>query len=143
MLNLPAFSPYSFAPSLLRRTEIFLQTRPPSRGVHSHYHILRPADLFTGQIHDLQPKNLHIRRELQTFRRLPKSGAIVLSSKTEFEKLMDLSVSERSKLLDQIQVWDEDVANFKGRDLWITALEGCCLGKPAFRDDVSVFSMNF
>lgn len=56
---------------------------------------------------------------------------------------MDLSVSERSKLLDQIQVWDEDVANFKGRDLWITALEGCCLGKPAFRDDVSVFSMNF
>ncbi|KAL6707516.1 hypothetical protein ACN47E_004086 [Coniothyrium glycines] len=138
--RLPAFSPYSFAPSLLRRTEIYIQTRPHNQPTSAHFHMRRPADLFAGQLFDLRPSNLHVRHEHQTFRRLPRSGAMVMSTRTELQKLTDLSIHESRELLKEIEAWDEGAAAIKGRDLWITAVEGYCFGKPIFRDDATVFS---
>ncbi|KAF1844315.1 uncharacterized protein K460DRAFT_379282 [Cucurbitaria berberidis CBS 394.84] len=140
ILKLSDLSPYSFAPSLMSRTETYIQTRPDRRTLGDVLHIQRPADFFAGNIFNLTPKDLLVRRETQIFRRLPKSAAIVFSSKTSTTRLVELSRIERRELLREVEGWNEDVARFKGRDLWITAVEGYCLGKPVFRDDTTVFS---
>ncbi|CAO2652554.1 Nn.00g008370.m01.CDS01 [Neocucurbitaria sp. VM-36] len=140
ILTLPDLSPYSFAPSLLTRTEIFIQTRPDKRTLSSLLFTQRPADFFSGNIFNLAPADLLVRRETQTFRRLPKCGAVVISTRTGTRGLAELGRGERRELLEEVRGWGEDGARFKGRDLWITAVEGFCLGKPVFRDDVTVFS---
>lgn len=101
--------------------------------------IQRPADFFSGSIYSLLPINLYIRYEHQAFRMLPKTGAIVMSTKTELKKLTELEGrGEKHELMKEIRGWDEEEATFKGRDLWIRAVRSWCEGRDVWHDDRTV-----
>jgi hypothetical protein len=65
-----------------------------------------------------------VRREVQTFRALPGSGAVVVSTKTELERLMNLGETERRELLAEIGMWGEQEKRVKGWELWEEVAEG-------------------
>lgn len=79
-----------------------------------------------------------MRREHQIFRRLPKSGAIVFSTRTELQKLINLNLQEKRDLVKEIRGWDEVVATRKGLELWQRAVIGYCEGRRIFKDDETV-----
>jgi hypothetical protein len=123
------------------RTSLFLQTRSSTSPLSSFLHISRPADFFSGHVHNLNPSTLYVRREHQSFRLLPKSGAMVVTTRTELSKLMEVeSKADKAALIEEVMSWDEHEASFKGRDLWITALKGWCEDRLPFNDDCTVFS---
>ncbi|KAH7080964.1 hypothetical protein FB567DRAFT_595290 [Paraphoma chrysanthemicola] len=125
--------------TLFTRTSTYIQTRAAKVPLSDALFIQRPVDLFSGNISNLVPSNLYVRREFQTFRLLPSSGAVVMSTRTEFKKLTDLSVRwEKAELMSEIGEWDEHEASFKGRDLWIRAVRAHCEGTDVFRDDETV-----
>lgn len=59
-----------------------------------------------------------IRRERQTFRRLPKSGALVFTVKTTLTPLQDLDEEELLGLKREMESWPTEVATYKGRHVW-------------------------
>jgi hypothetical protein len=136
ILNLP------YTPSTLyTRTSLFIQTRSCTTPLSTSLHISRPADFFSGSVQHLVPQNLYVRREYQSFRQLPKSGAVVMMTRTDLSKLMDIEDRQgKTGLIAEIRGWDEDEATFKGRDLWIRAVASWCEGGSAFRDDMTVFT---
>lgn len=95
-------------------------------------------DLFAGNTNDLNPYILTIRCETQTFKVLPKTGSVVMTTKTDLKRLSELDEVERAELMMEIKGWDEDEAIFKGRDLWIRAVSGWCTGHPGMKDDASI-----
>ena len=88
----------------------------------------------------MSPQHIIVRREHQVFRRLPKSGAIVFSTRTEVRRLTDLDVQERRELVNEIRAWDPKVALRKGKELWQRAVIGYCEGKKIWKDDVTVIN---
>lgn len=137
ILDLISTSPTS---TYTRRTT-YIQTSPcPSASLSSTLHISRAADLFAGHISALDPRLLLVRREYQTFKMLPDSGAAVMSTKTELKNLKDLDDREKEDLMVEIWAWDEEEAVFKGRELWITSVKGFCEGGLWRRDDRTVVS---
>jgi hypothetical protein len=64
------------------------------------------------------PEQVFIRRERQTFRRLPKTGAIVFAVKTSIRCITELDVNEIRSLKEEASRWPEAVANYKGRHCW-------------------------
>jgi hypothetical protein len=86
-------------------------------------------DFFSGGLNNLNPNRYVIRRERQTFRRLPKSNTIIFTAKTSMQRLTDISVSERQALKKEIEAWPAEVAKYKGRDLWGPNVYRFCDGK--------------
>lgn len=130
-----------FHDTLYTRTSLFIQTRSYTGPLSASLHIARPADFFSGDMHNLTPANLYLRREHQSFRLLPKSGAMVMTSRTELSKLMEVdSRAGKAELMEEVMNWDEHEANFKGRDLWIKAVTSWCVGGPSFNDDCTVYT---
>lgn len=76
-----------------------------------------------------------MRREHQVFRRLPKTGAVIFSTRTELKKLIELDMQERRNLVKEVRSWDEVVAMRKGLELWQRAVIGYCEGKYSFEND--------
>jgi hypothetical protein len=123
------------------RTSLFIQTRSSTVPLSSSLHISRPADFFSGHVHTLKPSALYIRHEHQSFRQLQKSGAMVMTTRTELSRLMGVeSKANKAELLKEVMSWKEHEASFKGRELWITALKGWCENREPFNDDCTVFS---
>jgi hypothetical protein len=124
---------------LFTRTITYIQTRPPFPSTSSSLHIPRPADFFSGNISSLLPTNLFVRREYTSFRLLPKCGAVVMSTRTELGKLTDV-VDRKSKreLMDEVEGWGEEEAEWKGRSLWIRAVRSWCVGGEVWHDDRTV-----
>jgi hypothetical protein len=91
--------------------------------------IQEPKDFFSGNLSSLLPQHIIIRREHQIFRRLPKTGAIVFSTRTELKKLTELDVDGRRDLVNEIRGWDREVATRKGLELWQRTVFGWCEGK--------------
>jgi hypothetical protein len=141
--DFPTLSSYGSTSGPLTRTEIYVQTSP-SHSLASTLHIVRPINLFAGTIKDLLPHELLIRTETQMFGRLPKSGAVVLTTRTTTETLKEVAermgAREKEEFLKEIDVWGVDEAKFKGRDLWITVVERVLRGESAFRDDCTVYT---
>ncbi|KAH4225140.1 hypothetical protein HBI06_024450 [Parastagonospora nodorum] len=136
ILNLP-YTPTT----LYTRHTTFIQTLSLTTPLTSTLHIPRPADFFSGGVQHLVPQNLYIRREYQSFRQLAKSGAVVMTSRTELTRLTDVAGRrEKDDLMAEIRGWGEDEAGFKGRDLWSRAVGSWCEGGSAFRDDVTVIT---
>jgi hypothetical protein len=113
----------------MERNTFFVQVDPGNVGLEDLLFIQSGKDFFPGSLMNLNPRWILIRRERQTFRRLPKSGAIVFTVKTSIQKLTDVPESERRGLVEEIKSWPEDVANYKGRDLWETQVYRYCEGK--------------
>ena len=64
------------------------------------------------------PEHIIVRGERQTFRRLPKSGAIVFGVKTTLRPLTALSVDELDSFQREVRGWPEVIATYKGRHCW-------------------------
>lgn len=134
ILSLPSLShhsPTSTAP-LLTRTTHFIQTLPshhPSASLTTQLHVLRPVDFFPGRTRNLKAEELLVRTETQTFFRLEKSGAVVMSSRARVERLMDLEEVERRELWEEVRGWGVEEARVKGREIWGRVLEALSNGK--------------
>jgi hypothetical protein len=85
---------------------------------------LRSADalcLLQPPVFEAKPTNpnhIIIRTERQTFKRLPKSGAIVFAVKTNLRRLTTLHVGELEGFVKDVRSWPEAMARYKGRHCW-------------------------
>ncbi|KAI4942622.1 hypothetical protein J4E91_010017 [Alternaria rosae] len=107
--------------------ETFIQTRPPRATLASTLHIPRLMDFFAGHIADLQPTELLVRTETQMYARLPRSGAVIVTTRTSTETLSEMkdrmSSREKEAFLREVGEWGPEEARLKGRDLWIGVVE--------------------
>lgn len=86
--------------------------------------------------HPIDIKDVIIRHERQTLRRLPKSSAILFMVRTFFTPVTDLEREPESlrELLDSCLAMPEDVAKYKARQVWLEPLQTWAeeiLGKKA------------
>jgi Protein of unknown function (DUF3445) len=99
----------------MERSNYFLETTEPDEGLRSA--LFRP-DGLNEQTPGPSIDEVLLRRERQTFRRLPRTGALVFSVKTTLETLDELPVDQLQALATEIRSWPEDMAKYKGRDVW-------------------------
>jgi len=66
----------------------------------------------------LHPSSIHIRRERQTFNRLPLSDAILFTVRTYITPLTSLGDDEFAAFMDGAGRWEADIASYKGRERW-------------------------
>ncbi|KAJ5146851.1 hypothetical protein N7526_000203 [Penicillium atrosanguineum] len=64
------------------------------------------------------PDQIIIRRERQTFRRLPRTGAILFGVKTFLTPLDELPMQELENLAKEMETWPENVGEYKGKNVW-------------------------
>ena len=99
----------------LGRVALFVQVIDPNESMSD---ILCQLEAPSGRKKPGHPGNVLIRRERQTFRRLPKSRAVLFTVKTELEKLTEVKAKDLQELATEIRSWPAEVANYKGRDQW-------------------------
>ncbi len=59
-----------------------------------------------------------VRRERQTFRRLPTSGAVLFTVRTFMTPLVELSIEELKALRSQVMGWEDEIKVYKGWGIW-------------------------
>lgn len=136
--DIPDVLPLTSSVDLLTRSTLYIQTYPDARPLAHLLFIQEAKDFFPGNLSSLLPQHIIVRREHQTFRRLPKSGAVVYSTRTEVNRLTELDAHGRRELVREVRGWDQEVATRKGLELWQRAVIGYCEGKTAFKDDPTV-----
>ncbi|TGO51125.1 hypothetical protein BCON_0168g00100 [Botryotinia convoluta] len=82
----------------------------------------------------LIPSDIYIRRERQTFTRLPKSNAVLFTVRTYMEKLVDLNSADAEAMAKQIRGWDGELARYKGVGIWGDVTLGYCDGRVEERE---------
>ncbi|PGH12036.1 hypothetical protein AJ79_04545 [Helicocarpus griseus UAMH5409] len=107
--------------SPMERSSYFVQVTAPDEPMSSI--LFQPVGLSHEDI-EPQPENILIRRERQTFRRLPKSGAIVFGVKTSLTPLQELPLEDLKNLVIEMRSWPDAVAKYKGRDHWEAVVVG-------------------
>ncbi|OJD11647.1 hypothetical protein AJ78_07617 [Emergomyces pasteurianus Ep9510] len=107
--------------SPMERSSYFIQVTEAGESLSSI--LFQPVGLGHGDV-EPRPENILVRRERQTFRRLPKSRAIVFGVKTSLTRLEELSLEELSNLVTEINSWPDAVGKYKGRDHWGSAVIG-------------------
>jgi hypothetical protein len=98
----------------LERSTYFIQASPPEDPLVSK--LFRPDTL--SELARPKARDIIVRRERQTFRRLPKSGVVLFAVKTALTPLMDLNQEQRLNLAREIRSWPDNIAAYKGRDFW-------------------------
>ncbi|KAJ4376545.1 hypothetical protein N0V86_006658 [Didymella sp. IMI 355093] len=132
--DIPDILPLTSSVDLLTRSTLYIQTYPDSRPLAHLLFIQEAKDFFPGNLSSLLPQHIVVRREHQTFRRLPRSGVVIYSIRTEVSRLTELDVHSRRKLVEEIRAWDREVATRKGLELWQRVVIGYCEGKKTLRD---------
>ncbi|CRG89361.1 Pathogenesis-related protein 5 [Talaromyces islandicus] len=107
--------------SPMERSSYFMETKESNEGLGNT--LFRP-DGLTDQEPGPFLDNILLRRERQTFRRLPRTGALVFSVKTTLNTLDELPPDQLRALATEIESWPEDMAKYKGRDVWGQAVLG-------------------
>ena len=74
------------------------------------------GDFPTAKV--LHPSDIHVRRERQTFVRLPRTNAILFTVRTYMRPLTSLDDEELAAVVDIAGRWSDDLAVYKGRDEW-------------------------
>ncbi|EEH20123.2 hypothetical protein PABG_02382 [Paracoccidioides brasiliensis Pb03] len=120
-LVIPGFLSRLPVDSPMERSSYFIQVTAPGESLSSI--LFQPIGLSHEDIEPI-PKNILIRRERQTFRRLPKSRAIVFGVKTSLTPLQELPLEELRNLGKEIESWPDAVGKYKGRDHWGSAVLG-------------------
>ncbi|KAH8698908.1 hypothetical protein BGW36DRAFT_396546 [Talaromyces proteolyticus] len=110
--------------SPMERSNYFMETKNLNEGLGNT--LFRP-DGLTEQEPGPFMDNILLRRERQTFRRLPRTGALVFSVKTTLNTLDELPPDQLGALATEIQSWPEDMARYKGRDIWGQAVLDYCV----------------
>lgn len=67
-------------------------------------------------------KDLYLRRELQTFFRLPKSGHIVFSVRTFIQPLNTLSINDLKSLESLALKYSPEVSMYHKADTWLPVI---------------------
>lgn len=67
------------------------------------------------------------------FARLPKTGAVVVTTRTRTETLSEMvermNGREKGAFMREVEGWGNEEAKAKGRDLWIGVVERCLKGQ--------------
>jgi hypothetical protein len=92
----------------MERTNLFIQTTPD---LFQDAPEMAPEEIIT-------PKRLMVRRERQTFTRLPKCGAVLFTVRTYIIPLVSLSMEELKALRSQVMGWEEEIRVYKGWGIW-------------------------
>jgi hypothetical protein len=77
-------------------------------------------------IQNLTPQDIWVRRERQTFRRLPTSNSVVFTVHTSLKLLIDLDHKHLAGLAKEIRGWDENMAEYRRKDIWGECVLGFC-----------------
>ncbi|KAJ5885844.1 hypothetical protein N7504_011680 [Penicillium tannophilum] len=102
--------------SPMERSNYFVEIKRPDENL---FEILyRPGSLCEKALLDPSPNEIMIRRERQTFRRLPRTGAIVFGVKTYLTPISQLPMQELENLAKEMKTWPEYVSEYKGKDVW-------------------------
>ncbi|KAI9932123.1 hypothetical protein ASPWEDRAFT_171752 [Aspergillus wentii DTO 134E9] len=101
--------------SSMERSNYFIEVKRPNEDLLET--LYRPTTLSEGNP-DPSPGEILIRRERQTFRRLPRTGAIVFGVKTFLTPLDQLPMQELQNLAKEIKSWPEFVGEYKGAEVW-------------------------
>ncbi|PLB37409.1 heme-dependent oxidative N-demethylase family protein [Aspergillus candidus] len=109
--------------SPMERSNYFVEVKHPGEDL---FEVLYRPTTLSEDNPDPAPQDIVIRRERQTFRRLPKTGTIVFGVKTILTPLDELPMEELRNLAKEIKSWPEYVGEYKGRGIWgAKALEFC------------------
>lgn len=129
------------AKASMQRHSFFVQVKNPFHSLRETLFIQEGKDFFPGTSIDIDPSFIIIRHERQTFRRLLMSDAVVFTVHTSLQNLLDVPEEDRANLVKEIKSWPEEIARYKGRDLWGKVLVEWCEGRElVIRDDRSVYS---
>ncbi|KAJ5091196.1 hypothetical protein NUU61_006066 [Penicillium alfredii] len=102
--------------SPMERSNYFIEIKRPNENL---FEILyRPNTLCEKDLDNPSPQEIIIRRERQTFRRLPRTGAIVFGVKTYLTPLDELPMQELENLAKEMKSWPDYVGEYKGRNVW-------------------------
>lgn len=99
----------------MERSNYFLETKEPDEDLGDT--LFRPTALNVDQP-GLSIDDILLRQERQTFRRLPRTEALIFSVKTTLNTFDELPVEQLQALATEIRSWPEDMAKYKGRDIW-------------------------
>ncbi|KAJ5919425.1 hypothetical protein N7466_010368 [Penicillium verhagenii] len=102
--------------SPMERSNYFVEVKRPDEDLHDI--LYRPGSLCEKELSDPSPDEIIIRRERQTFRRLPRTGAIVFGVKTYLTPLRQLPMQQLENLAKEMKTWPDYVSQYKGKDLW-------------------------
>ncbi|KAL4809212.1 hypothetical protein BDV18DRAFT_76935 [Aspergillus unguis] len=107
----------------MERSNYFVEVKRPDENL---FEILYRPTTLSEDNPDPSPQDLVIRRERQTFRRLPRTGTIVFGVKTFLTTLDELPMQELENFAREIKSWPERVGEYKGVETWgAKALEFC------------------
>lgn len=110
----------------MERTNLFIQASPDL------FQDCPEVETIISTTPPVTADQIVIRRERQTFTRLPKSGAICFTVRTFMRPLSEYGGEELSALRSQVEGWEEEIREYKGWAVWGEALMGRCeerLGK--------------
>jgi Protein of unknown function (DUF3445) len=93
----------------MERSNWFVQTNT------SLYH---PSPLASTPDPTLEIGDIKIRTECQTFRRLPKTGAVLFTVRTFMTDLCELSREELANFAGTVRDMSEETRNYKGVEHW-------------------------
>lgn len=109
--------------SPMERSNYFVEVKRPGEDL---FEILYRPTTLSEDNPNPSPQDIVIRRERQTFRRLPRTGAIVFGVKTILTTLDELPMQELQNLAKEIRSWPDYVGEYKGTEVWgAKALEFC------------------
>lgn len=100
----------------MERSNFFVEVKGPNENLTEI--LYRPGSLCEKELTSPLPSDILIRRERQTFRRLPRTGAIVFGVKTYLTPLDELPMADLDNLATEMRSWPEHVGEYKGRDIW-------------------------
>lgn len=108
----------------MERSNYFIEVRKPNENLLET--LYRRHGLVEEDAADPSPRDIILRRERQTFRRLPRSGIIVFGVKTFLTPLDELPTEELQNLAKEIKSWPDEVGEYKGKPIWgAKTLEFC------------------
>lgn len=100
----------------MERSNYFVEIKRPDENL---FEILyRPGSLCEKELNNPLPDEIIIRRERQTFRRLPRTNTIVFGVKTYLTPLDQLPMQELENLVTEMKSWPEHVSEYKGKHVW-------------------------
>jgi hypothetical protein len=83
-----------------------------------------PEEIPAGMA--VTPKDVMVRRERQTFRRLERSGAVLFTVRTYMGPMTCLGQDELKALRSQVMGWEDEIRQYKGGDIWGPSLHEWC-----------------
>lgn len=116
MTNIGRFLARLTPDSPMERSNYFVEVKRPNENLFDI--LYRPDSLCEKEISNPSPEEIIIRRERQTFRRLPRTGAIVFGVKTFLTTLDQLPMQELENLAKEMETWPEKVGEYKGKNVW-------------------------